>query len=161
MTLFIIGLVLLSLAIIGFVGMKQKQKKAETPLPVREHIITETVYPVDQENADRFFRFYKEDFDENDEYDLSAKELKEDYEGEKVYRYDPYQLDYKIEEGQIFAKLDDEWVHVARLKKTQSIPEDALLFLFPNVYKYVTEEEVSKETGDPFFGFEYKKKVGI
>lgn len=161
MLLFIIGLVLLSVSVIGFIARKRKHKEAETPLPVREHIITETAYPVDQENAERFFSFYKEDFDENDEYDLPAKELKEDYEGEKVYRYDPYQLDYKIEEGQIFAKLDDEWIHVARLKKTQSIPEDALFFLYPNVYKYVTEDEISKETGDPFFGFEYKKKVGI
>ena len=161
MLLFIIGLVLLSVAVLGFIARKRKQKEAETPLPVRETIITETVYPVDQENADRFFRFYKEDFDENDEYDLSAKELKEDYEGEKVYRHYPYQLDYKIEDRQVFAKLDDEWVHVARLKKTQSIPEDAIFFLYPNVYKYVTEDEISKETGDPFFGFEYKKKVGI
>lgn len=156
-----IALICFILFIVGLIGRKRKQKEAETPLPVREHIITETAYPVDQENAERFFSFYKEDFDENDEYDLSTKELKEDYEGEKVYRYDPYQLDYKIEDKQIFAKLDDEWIHVARLKKTQSIPDDALFFLYPNVYKYVTEEEVSKETGDPFFGFEYKKKVGI
>lgn len=161
MLLFIVGLALLSVSVLGFIARKRKQKEAETPLPVREHIITETVYPADQENADRFFRFYKEDFDENDEYDRSAKELKEDYDEEKVYRYDPYQLDYKIEDRQVFAKLDDEWVHVARLKKTQSIPEDALFFLYPNVYKYVTEEEVSKETGDSYFGFEYKKKVGI
>ena len=118
------------------------------------------VYLNDQENADRFFRFYKDDFYENDDFDLSARDLKDSYYCEKVYKYDRFELPYKIEGGVVYSMLDD-WVKVGTIKR--KIPEGSAFYLFPNIYKYVGNDSVEKVSGDHYFGFEieYKKKVGI
>lgn len=139
---------------------KKKQKEEAPPEP-KKRIITEIVYLKDIENGDRFFKELKEELSENDEYDRPTRELKEDYDHEKVYRYEPEQLDYRIEDRQVYAMLNGEEFHVGRVKKGVDVPPDALLFFYPNVYKYVKPDEISKESGDHYFGLEIKKEVGI
>ena len=134
------------------------KKKVEAPKPLFS-ITTDLFYLVDTENADKVFRFYKEDLSENEEYFRSAKELKEDYDHEKVWKYEPLEIPFRLEGREAFAQLDDEWVKVGRLKKTADIEGGELkLYLYPNEYKYVTEDYIDKEKGDHYFGIECRKK---
>ena len=101
---------------------------------------------IDTENADKFEKAYKHDFIENDDYHLSAKELKEDYCNEKVYQYEPMILPLKLDGLDVYSYIDkDEWIKVGRLKKNADIDGKLILRLFPNTYKYVTENSVEKE----------------
>lgn len=161
MFLLIFAFLCFALAVFGFIGMKKKQKKSQAPHVPQKRIITEFVYLKDIENADRFFRGLKDELAENDEYDRPARELKEDYDHEKVYRYIPECLDYRIEDRQVYAMLDGAEYHVGRIKKGAEVPPGSVLCFYPNVYKYVTEDDVSEESGDHYFGFEIKKEVGI
>lgn len=135
-----------------------KKKKTEAPKP-RYSITTDLFYLVDTENADRVMKFYKEDLIENDEYYRTAKELKEDYDHEKVWKYEPLEIPFRLEGREVYAQLDDEWVKVGRLKKTADIEGGELkLYLYVNEYKYVTEDSIEKENGDHYFGIECIKK---
>lgn len=131
-------------------------KKKPDPKPESKTIpVLKIVYPDAQENADRFFRFYKDDLYENDDFNLSARELKELYYREKVYKYDRFELSYKIEDGVVYSMLDD-WVKVGTIKR--NIPDGSSFYLFPNIYKYVSADSVEKESGDHYFGFEIEIK---
>ena len=143
--------------------MSEKKQKAEsTPkkqTPTKRYI-EYTVYPVDQVNADKFFSFYKQDLDENEEYDWSNKELLEDSYDDKVYRYDPFKLNYKVEDGNVYAEMDGEYILTGRLKKTDLDRIDGgNYFLYPNIYKKINDESVVKESGDHYFGFYIKKEA--
>ena len=134
----------------------KKQKEEAKPT---YRIITDLFYLVDTENADRVLDFYKEDMEESEEYYRTAKELKEDYDHEKVWKYEPIEIPLKMEGREAFTQLDDEWVKVGRLKKTADIEGGELkLYLYVNEYKYVTEDSIEKEKGDHYFGIECRKK---
>lgn len=135
---------------------KKKTEPKPEPKEIRELKI---VYPDAQENADRFFRFYRDELIENPDYDMSARDLKESFYREKVFRYDRFELPYKIEDGIVYSLLEDSWLKVGTLKR--KIPDGSSFYLFPNIYKYVSDS-VEKESGDHYFGFEIeiKKKVG-
>lgn len=139
---------------------KRKTKpKARPSNEPRYSITTDLYYLADTENADRIFKYYREDLEENDEYNRSAKELKEDYDHEKVWKYEPLELPFKLEGREVYTELDGEWVKVGRLKKTADIEGGELkLYLYPNEYKYVTEDEIEKEKGEHYFGIECRKK---
>jgi hypothetical protein len=141
--------------------MSEKKQKAEsTPKTPTKRYIEYTVYPVDQVNADKFFSFYKQDLDENEEYDWSNKELLEDSYDDKVYRYDPFKLNYKVEDGNVYAEMDGEYILTGRLKKTDLDRIDGgNYFLYPNIYKKINDESVVKESGDHYFGFYIKKEA--
>ena len=157
----IIILVLLVLSIISAVVVLKdrkdlKKRMAEPPKPK-----TTSVYHwvVDTENANRFVKAYKHDLEENDDYSLSAKELREDYEGEKVYKYEPLELPCKLEGHDVYSYIDEnEWIKVGRLKKNADSDGEIKLRLFVNIYKYVTENSVEKESDEPYFGVEVIKK---
>ena len=109
-------------------------------------------------DADRFMNAYRGELEENDEYLLPAKELKEYHEGEKVYKYLPLKLPMKMEEGEVYSYIDeDEWIKIGKLKKNADLDGELTLYLYPNTYKYVTEDSVEKESGDNYFGVEVKK----
>ena len=133
--------------------------KPSKSAPTKKYI-EYTVYPVDQVNADKFFNFYKQDLDENDEYDWSNKELLEESYEDKVYRYAPFKLDYKIEDGNVYAEMDGEYILTGRLKKTDLDRIDGgNYFLYPNIYKKINDESVVKGQGDHYFGFYIKKEA--
>ena len=133
-----------------------KKRMAESS---RYRTISTINYLVDTENADRVLDFYKEDMEESEEYHRSAKELKEDYDNEKVWKYEPIEIPFKLAEKEVYAQLDDEWVKVGRLKKTADLNGELKLYLYVNEYKYVTEESVDKEKGDHYFGIECKRTI--
>ena len=147
---------------IGLIFMSERMKNEQKKQTQAKRInyIQYSVYPVDQVNADKFFNFYKQDLDENDEYDWSNKELLEDSYEDKVYRYAPFKLDYKIEDGNVYAEMDGEYILTGRLKKTDLDRIDGgNYFLYPNIYKKINDESVVKGQGDHYFGFYIKKEA--
>ena len=124
---------------------------------------TETVinYLADTENADRFYKYYQTDLEENDEYNRTARELKEDYDYEKVWRYEPFELPYRLEGSDVYSQLGDEWLKVGRLKKNADLNGKTKLYFYVNEYKYVTEDGIEREKGDHYFGIETKREVEI
>ena len=85
------------------------KKKKEEPKPL-VRTITEINYLADTENADKIYKLVKDDLNENPEYSNSAKELKEYYDHEKVYKYDPYELPFEIKGKQVFAEEAKRYV---------------------------------------------------
>lgn len=129
------------------------KKKPEEP---RKRYITEVNYLVDIENADRVRKHCKEDLIENDEYYLSAKELKENYDHERVWKYAPVEIPFKLEGKQVYTEIDGEWFRIGRVKKTADLEGNLHCYFYVKEYKYVSDT-VEKEKGDDFFGIE----VGI
>jgi len=166
----LIFLLLLAFSITMFVVAIKRfkaEKTAARSVPTRTEAnkpttrtITENNWLVDSENAEKILKLVKNDLDESDDYHLSAKELKEDYEG-KVYRYEPYELPFKIEGREVFAEVEGEWYRVGRLKKTANLEGTPRLYLYVNEYKYVTEDSIEKEKDDPYFGIECTKVVNL
>lgn len=116
-----------------------------------------------QESADRFENAYKKFYDENDEYFLSDKELKEGYDyGDKVYKFEPYELPLKMVNWDVYSYIEEgEWEKIGRIKSTADIDGKLKLFIFPNIYKYVTENHVEKESDDSYFGIEVSRYVNV
>ena len=109
----------------------------------------------DQQNARYFCNYLNQYFEENEEYYRSARPLKRDYFNEKVYRYMPYRIPLKIKENAVYSYVKEgEWLKVGKLREDAQINGIQKLFLFPNVYKYVTEDSVQKESDEPYFGLE-------
>ena len=131
-------------------------KKKEEP---RVRTITETYWLVDTQHANEFFKAYEEDLVENDDYDLSAKELKEDYEGEKVYRFEPLELPVRMENRDVYSCLEDKWMKIGRVKKTADLNGKITLYLYPNIYKKVWKDEIEKVSDDSYFGIDVTKIV--
>ena len=161
--LLISPLFLLGIALgVGFFVLSAKPNENVKSMPKEEtkpkykYVIS---YLNDAKNEDRFVKAYKPEFEENDDYHLSAKELKEDYADEKVYRYMPYELPYKIQDQVVYSQIGDEWLEVGKLKKGVKLDDFATFYLYPNEYKYVTEDSVEKENDGAYFGFYYKKPI--
>lgn len=136
------------------------KKKKEEPKPL-VRTITEINYLADTENADKIYKLIKDDLNENDEYTESAKYLKENYDHEKVYKYEPYELPFEIKGKQVFAEVNGEWYKVGRLKRNADLDGLQVLFLYVNEYKYVTEDSIEREKGDHYFGIEVTKTVTL
>ena len=132
-------------------------KKKEEPIQERPKPIAVNgmVYPDDQERVEDFVKYYKKDFNEDETYQLSAKELKEDHEGERIYKYYPFKLEYKIEGNDVLAELKGEYVKVGTLTDEQIEYLNGCskkLNLYQNKYKEV-DDTIEHYEGDPFFGF--------
>lgn len=132
-------------------------KKKETKPKIS--IVTNICYLVDTENAERVRKHYRQDLEENDEYFQSAKELKEYYDHEKVWKYEPFEIPFKLEGRDVYTNIEDEWFKIGRLKKTADIEGKLTCYYYVNEYKYVTEDSVEKEKDDDYFGIEVKKQV--
>lgn len=175
--LFVIALVLLDkaeivsfLAILGifalpiFYFVKKAMDKRKDEIRPERTEYTDQFWLYDSNCADWFLSYYRDELDENEDYDLPAKQLHEDFDDEKVYRYDPFELPCRIEDGKVYSQIEDEWVFVGNLKKQDADQlENALgttLYLYPNIYKYVSEEGISRQTEDPYFGVEVRLPIG-
>lgn len=126
-----------------------------------ERIERNVYYLVDTENADRVKRYYKEDLVENDEYYLSAKELKENYDHERVWKYEPVKIPFKIEGNNVFTEIEGDWFKIGRLKKGADLDGELTCYFYVKEYKYVTEDSIEKEKDDDFFGIEVKKRIAL
>lgn len=134
-------------------------KKKETKPKTRT--VTNIYYLVDTENAERVRKYYRQDLEENDEYFQSAKELKEYYDHEKVWKYEPFEIPFKLEGRDVYTNIEDEWFKIGRLKKTADIEGKLTCYYYVNEYKYVTEDSVEKEKDEDYFGIEVTKTITL
>ena len=143
---------------------KSKTNETETKAeePARPRTIQEYLWLMDTEDiGNKFVRAYKEDLEETDDYHMTKKEiLDEYYYGDKIYKYEPFSLPFKVEDRKVFSQLEDgEWTFVGNIKKRdiekyeKSIRTE--LYLMPNYFKKVIDEEtVETDSGDSYFGLE-------
>ena len=136
------------------------KKKNEEPKPL-VRTITEINYLADTENTDIIYKLIKDDLEENPEYSNSTKELREYYDHEKVWKYYPYELAFKIEGKEVFAEVNNTWYRVGRLKRNADLNGNHVLCFYANEYKYVTEDSIEKEKGDHYFGIEVTKTITL
>ena len=134
------------------------KKKEEKP---RIRHITDVVYLIDTENEKRVRKYYNEELVENDEYYQSAKELKEYYDHERVWKYEPVEIPFKMEGQEVYTELDGEWIRIGKVKKNADLDGKLTCYLYVKEYKYVTEDTVEKEKGDDYFGIEVEKTVTL
>lgn len=125
--------------------------------------IYEMVYPFDQEHEEEFIKAYKRYFNTTDEYTLPAKELKEYHDGEKVYKYYPYEIPFKIEGNEVYSYIkENQWIKVGEMtdKDAEKVnTHTSYLKIFQNIYKDVWDGEITKEEDDPFFAITVKVKM--
>lgn len=160
----IVALVLFALACAIYFYLKKDKKNLGERMANYKEYEYDTIYlaDTDPDVEQKFFKECRENFEENIDYDLSAKELKEDYLGERVYRYEPYEdLPVKIEGDQVYSTYDDEnWIKIGRIKKTDLKKLEGAqvdLVFYPMVWKYPTKDEILKESGDPYFSLNLKR----
>lgn len=159
----IIAIVLTVLAIVSITVQKKEKKEMERRKPTHRTEY-ETLYLFDSDMEEKFFDFYKNELDENADYDLTAKELKEDYMDEKVWRYYPYQLPFRTEGDVVYSQLNEEWVRIGKIKSkdVDKLEEgEVSLHLYPKIYKYVTEDGIQRESGRPYFALTVKKLIEL
>jgi len=169
-TLITLLIFILPAAVVGFIifkvvkkpkGEKKEMPQVEPSAP-RYRTETNTYWVVDCDCAEKYIKYYRDELEENDDYNLSAKELKEDFCDEKVYKFEPLELPLKMEGLDVYSYRDnEEWEKIGRLKKTSDINGELELYLYPNIFKYVTEDSVEKEKGDDYFGIEVTKTVTL
>lgn len=171
--IFVMIVTVLSMLYTKITGNKPKQPET-TEVKVEQPKTTEkpkrkydyeyrTVRLKEQEYETSFFRFYKEDFNENDDYTLTKKELIEEHEGERIYRYYPLQIPFKLDGTDVYSYTkEEEWrkvgvitEHEAKLVNNNT----SWLQLYGGSYKQIYDDEVEIDTRDPFFGFLIKEKV--
>ena len=132
-------------------------KKKEEPIEERPKPIAVNgmVYPDDQERVEDFVKYYKRDFNTDETYQLSAKELKEDHEGERIYKYYPFKVNYRIEGNNVLAELKGEYVKIGTVTDEQIEyinSHFSRLNIYMDEYKEV-DDTIEHYEGDPFFGF--------
>ena len=133
--------------------------KAEEP--AKPKTIQEYLWLMDTEDiGNKFVKAYKEDLDENSDYHMTKKEILDEYfDGDKIYKYEPFSLPFKVEDRKVYSQLEDgEWTFVGNIKKRdmekyeQSTKTE--LYLMPNYFKKVNDETVEADSGDSYFGLE-------
>lgn len=142
---------------------KKKQWEWTKPKPKEK---SETKYPmprtystinwvVDSIDADLYMKAYRDCLDEDDTYNLPAKELKEYYEGERIYKYYPVELPLKMDGHDVYSyRKEDQWEKIGRVKRNADLNGKLVLNLYPNIYKRVREDGIEKDSGDSYFGVE-------
>lgn len=134
-----------------------QEPQAKPKRKVYRTVRTIMIYPDDQERAEDFMRCYKPN--KTDWYTLTKKELIEDHNGEKVYKYYPANVPHKFEDNEVLSKLKGEWVRIGTVteeEKQEIIDNHGMLTLFGGTYKEVYDDvEIIED--DPFFGFKVQK----
>ena len=127
----------------------------------RPKTYTEYLWLMDTEDiGNKFFRAFREDLEETDEYHMTKKEILDEYfDGDKIYKYEPYSLPFKVEDGKVYSYIEeDKWIYVGSIKRKeiakyeQSTKTD--LQLMPNYFKKVNDETIESDHGDAYFGLE-------
>lgn len=139
----LVWLVLAAISI--YVQYREKKERERTkPKPTK----TTMVSVLNPQHIEEFIQKYDAQFTENEEYRYKEPRLKDEFYGEKVYRYRPAYLPLRIEGNDVYSKLDD-WVKVGEL--SEEIDGDPTLLLYINEYKDVKNLEIKKVKGDPYY----------
>lgn len=127
------------------------------------------ILDLDDNVAKNYYRSIIDELELNDDYQLSKKELLDEYmDGDKIYKYLPYD-DYKIklENYDVYVSIDDEYHKLGSITdKAQPYIDDAkkmYLTFYHGEYKIIKDDDVLKDKHDSYFKFnivrEIKKEV--
>ena len=137
------------------------KKKEEVKVTVKYEWFDRMIYPDHQEHEEEFHKYFKMDLYKNDNYTLTKKELREYHDGEKVYKYYPFTLDYMIEGHDVLSHMkEEEWMKIGTVTEEEKeviLNNNSRLSLYDGTYKDV-DDDVEIVEGDPFFGFYVKRK---
>lgn len=146
---FIIGSTLFIISL----TIQLKERKRLQEIENMPKTIRKSNWLLDSIDAGKYMKAYRDRLVENDDYVLPAKELKEDFAGEKVYKYMPIELPLKLDGLDVYSYVEkDEWEKIGRLRKNADLDGVQTLYLYPNTYKYVTEDGIEKDQEDDYFG---------
>lgn len=141
-------------------GLFDRFRKKEEFIPSKDWY-DKTIYLDNQEHEDEFLKYYRRDLGKTDWYTKTAKELREDHDGERVYKYYPLKLPYKIEGTDVYSYMkENKWVKIGSVSEDdkEKILNNTTKFSFhANVYKEV-DDKIEVVEDDPFFSFYVKKK---
>lgn len=137
---------------------KKEEQRTETRRPTQ---YTEYLWLSDTEDiGNKFFKAYKEDLEENDDYHMTKKEILDTYfDGDKIYKYEPFSLPFKVENNKVYSFIEkNDWICVGTIKKRDMAKYEQSkyteLHLMPNFFKKVNDESVEADQGDSYFGLE-------
>ena len=144
------GILLLVLGVVMIVSARKK----EQPAAVHYLYDSRKIYDQDQEWNDIFYKEHLDELIENEDFHLPDSQLKESYEGERVYKYEEksYLCDVKGLEVFYGDKL------VGTIKQPLETYLSASIVLCGGKYKYVSED-IDVDSADPFFYLEIKKRT--
>lgn len=147
--------IICSVLFVVSVSIQLKERKRFKEIENAPRTIHRNNWLLDSIDATKYMQAYRDKLIENDDYALPAKQLKEDFAGEKVYKYQPVELPLKMEDLDVYSYIEkDEWEKLGRLRKDANLNGTLKLYLYPNTYKYVTEDGIEKDQEDDYFGVE-------
>lgn len=142
---------------------KEEPKEEITPAepPKKKKAYDMWLELTDEDQAEDFFKHYKKDMNTMSDYSLTVKELKEYYDGEYVYKYFPYSLPFKIEGNEVYSYIkENDWILIGKIREGEmqylEKSKYQMLFLYPNIYKIVSEDGIDKVEDDPYFNLKLR-----
>lgn len=124
-----------------------------------------TIYKQNENVAQKYLEYIRDDLEPNEEYSYSNKQVLEDCDLDlKIFKYEPYETDdFKIEENKIYIKIENEYslygeINNNELEKIEDADKCNLIF-YEGSFKYIEDDEVLKSNYKPYFKLQTIKKV--
>ena len=124
-----------------------------------------TIYKQNENVAQKYLEYIRDDLELNEEYSYSNKQVLEDCDIDmKIFKYEPYETDdFKIEENKIYIKIENEYslygeINNNELEKIEDTDKCNLIF-YEGSFKYIEDDEVFKSNFKPYFKLQTIKKV--
>lgn len=117
---------------------------------------TKEVSILNPQHIEELMEKYDDQFVENEEYRYKEPRLKEEFYGERVYRYMPAYLPVKIEGKDVYSKLGD-WIKIGEIN--EEIDGEPSLLIRINEYKDVKNLEIKKVKEDPSYVLKVTKTL--
>lgn len=143
------------------INIKPVERNKKTYLICNEH----TIYKQNENVAQKYLEYIRDDLEPNEEYSYSNKQVLEDCDLDlKIFKYEPYETDdYKIEENKIYIKIENEYslygeINNNVLEKIEDADKCNLIF-YEGSFKYIEDDEVFKSNYKPYFKLQTIKKV--
>lgn len=143
------------------INIKPVERNKKTYLISNEH----TIYKQNENVAQKYLEYIRDDLEPNEEYSYSNKQVLEDCNLDfKIFKYEPYETDdFKIEENKIYIKIENEYslygeINNNVLEKIEDADKCNLIF-YEGSYKYIEDDEVFKSSYKPYFKLQTIKKV--
>lgn len=143
------------------INIKPVERNKKTYLISNEH----TIYKQNENVAQKYLEYIRDDLEPNEEYSYSNKQVLEDCDLDmKIFKYEPYETDdFKIEENKIYIKIENEYslygeINNNVLEKIEDADKCNLIF-YEGSFKYIEDDEVFKSNYKPYFKLQTIKKV--
>lgn len=135
---------------------KKEEPAPEPPKKKKPEYEYRMIYLENQEHIEDFYKHYKKDMTVTNLYQLPASELKEDWYGEKIYKYYPLKISYEIRGNDVYSYIKEgKWMKIGTIddESIELIQKYFTKFqIYSGDYKEVYDT-IEKEEDDPFFAF--------